>query len=124
MLFAANAILSQLRRRGMAKSAAPLVNEVFETLPLIQTAKISRFPLVALGREYWENLLDFVKDSMLAEHTLDNEELKSVYVTGASLDAVEYIWNISRYSLSAACVQVVLARAGHYRTSGMGEGVY
>jgi len=67
------------------------LDEVFETLTLIQTAKISRFPLVALGSKCWKNLLDFLKDFMLAEHTIDTEDLKSVYVTDAASDAVEYI---------------------------------
>ena len=69
---------------------ARLVNtldEVFETLTLIQAAKISRSPLVVLGSECWKNLLDFLKDFILVEHSIDTEDLKSVYVT----DAAEYI---------------------------------
>ncbi len=67
------------------------LDEVFETLTLIQTAKISRFPLVAVGSEYWESLIDFLKNSVLAEHTIDLEDLESIYVTDSSSEAVEYI---------------------------------
>ncbi len=67
------------------------LDEVFETLNLIQTAKISRFPLVALGSEYWGNLLDFLENSVLAEKTIDSDDLKSIYVTDTPSDAVEHI---------------------------------
>jgi len=36
------------------------LDEMFETITLIQTGKMERFPLVAMGQDYWDELLDFV----------------------------------------------------------------
>ena len=41
------------------------MDEVFETLTLIQTVKIKRFPLVVVGSDYWSHLAHFVEKTML-----------------------------------------------------------
>jgi hypothetical protein len=43
------------------------LDELFEALTLIQTAKISHFPVILYGHEYWRGLLDWVSESVL-EH--------------------------------------------------------
>ena len=39
-------------------------DELFEALTLIQTEKIGRFPIVLVGKEYWEGLVTWVKNMM------------------------------------------------------------
>jgi uncharacterized protein (TIGR00730 family) len=41
------------------------LDEIFETLNLIETAKIRRFPLVLMGEEYWREMNDFVQHKLL-----------------------------------------------------------
>jgi uncharacterized protein (TIGR00730 family) len=57
------------------------MDEVFETVTLIQTGKIRHFPLVLLGESYWQPLIDFLRDRMLAEKTITPEDLERIVLT-------------------------------------------
>jgi uncharacterized protein (TIGR00730 family) len=48
------------------------LDELFEALTLVQTRKISPFPIIMVGREYWENVIDF--ESLLDEGVIDHED--------------------------------------------------
>ncbi|QSE98321.1 LOG family protein [Fulvivirga lutea] len=50
------------------------LDELFEALTLIQTKKIGRFPIVLVGKAYWGGLIDWIKETMLAEERNINEE--------------------------------------------------
>ena len=67
-------------------------DELFEALTLIQTEKIGKFPIVLVGKEYWEGLIRWVKDVMLDEEkniSIDDMELFTVVDTAD--DAVKHI---------------------------------
>jgi uncharacterized protein (TIGR00730 family) len=57
------------------------MDEVFETVTLIQTGKIRHFPLVLIGESYWRPLLDFLRDRMVAERTIAQEDLERLVLT-------------------------------------------
>ena len=42
------------------------LDELFESLTLIQTGKVKRFPVVLYGSEYWSGLLDWMREHLLA----------------------------------------------------------
>jgi len=44
------------------------MDEMFEALTLIQTEKIGEFPIVMVGKSYWEGLVKWIKDVMLQQH--------------------------------------------------------
>lgn len=67
------------------------LDEVFETLTLVQTGKIAAFPIVAMGTEYWRPLLDFFRNSLVVEETIDPADVDLVYLTDDPADAVDYI---------------------------------
>jgi uncharacterized protein (TIGR00730 family) len=50
-------------------------DELFESLNLIQTLKIPKFPVVLVGKEFWQGLTDYLKNFSIKEGCLDNEEL-------------------------------------------------
>ena len=66
------------------------LDEIFETLTLIQTGKVARFPMVAMGTDYWEKLIDFARTRMLEEGTIAEDEV-DVFSTDGPEEAVAHI---------------------------------
>ena len=71
------------------------LDEIFETATLIQTAKISRFPLVLMVKDFWRPLLDFMAERLVNGHTIDQEDLDRLIVTDSAKEAVERITAIA-----------------------------
>jgi len=69
------------------------MDEIFETATLIQTGKMSSFPMVAMGTDYWAELIDFIQKAMLAQGTIRADEVE-VHQTDSPTDAVIYIDNM------------------------------
>jgi uncharacterized protein (TIGR00730 family) len=63
------------------------LDELFEALTLVQTRKINRFPIVLIGSKYWNGLLDWIKDTQLAEGTISPEDLNLLIVTDSVQEA-------------------------------------
>jgi uncharacterized protein (TIGR00730 family) len=57
------------------------LDEVFETVTLMQTEKIKKFPIVAMGGEFWQKLGRFIQDSMLVEGTISPEDIDLIHLT-------------------------------------------
>jgi uncharacterized protein (TIGR00730 family) len=57
------------------------LDEIFELAVLIQTEKIKRFPIVLIGRDFWEPLLEFLRERPLAEGTITGADLHLLQVT-------------------------------------------
>ncbi len=77
-------------------------DELFEALTLIQTEKIGRFPIILVGKEYWEDLVKWIKKVMLEEHkNVSPEDLELFQVADNAEDAVNKIDQFySKYLLS------------------------
>ena len=67
------------------------LDEVFETITLIQTGKIRDFPVVLMGVDYWKPLLEFIRSRMLAERTISPEDLDLLICTDSPEEAVDRI---------------------------------
>ncbi|HEX2929014.1 MAG TPA: TIGR00730 family Rossman fold protein [Candidatus Binatia bacterium] len=70
------------------------LDEIFETATLIQTAKIREFPLVLMVREFWRPMLDFLRERMVAEKTIDQADVDRLIVTDSAGEAVEAITDV------------------------------
>lgn len=70
------------------------LDEIFETATLIQTGKIRNFPLVLLGRDYWEPLMGYLRDPMLREKCIDAEDLDRILVTDSPHEAVAFVHDV------------------------------
>jgi hypothetical protein len=66
------------------------LDEAFEVLTLMQTGKLAAFPVVLLGREYWEPVRRLI-DHLLAVHTIDAGDLALLRFTDDPVEAVELI---------------------------------
>jgi hypothetical protein len=51
------------------------LDELFEALTLIQTKKIRHFPVILYGRDYWQGLVDWVRDTVLARTNITAADL-------------------------------------------------
>ena len=54
------------------------LDETFELLTLIQTGKAPRYPLVLVGADYWDKILDWIREHLLAEGRISPEDLNLV----------------------------------------------
>jgi uncharacterized protein (TIGR00730 family) len=57
------------------------LDELFESLTLIQTGKIRNFPVIFVGREYWRGLLEWIVDRPLGENKISAEDLQLYTLT-------------------------------------------
>jgi uncharacterized protein (TIGR00730 family) len=76
--------------------------EVFETLTLIQTNKMTDFPVVLMGSDYWQPLLEWLRQKMVAERTIGVEDLGLLRVTDSVEEAVTLITERTIESASRA----------------------
>jgi hypothetical protein len=77
------------------------IDELFESLTLVQTNKIAEFPVVLVGREYWEGLIDWIKKTMLhEEHNINESDLDLFKIVDTADEAVKHIVDFySKYML-------------------------
>jgi uncharacterized protein (TIGR00730 family) len=64
------------------------LDELFEALTLVQTRKVTRFPIVLVGSEYWAGLLSWMKDVCLADGKISQTDLEMMTVTDDIDEAV------------------------------------
>jgi len=68
------------------------LDELFEAITLIQTQKIGKFPIVLVGKTYWEGLLVWIKEVMLAkEQNISIDDLDLFNVVDTPAEAVDII---------------------------------
>jgi uncharacterized protein (TIGR00730 family) len=67
------------------------LDELFETLVLIQTKKIKDFPVVLVGRDYWAPLTDLISERLLPSQTISAGDIKLLSVTDSPEEAVALI---------------------------------
>lgn len=64
------------------------LDELFEAMTLVQTQKITSFPIVLLGSAYWGGLIDWLRDTVLAERRISQSDLDALLVTDDVDEAV------------------------------------
>ena len=69
------------------------MDELFESLTLIQTGKVRDFPVVLFGREYWQGLLDWLENTMAADGKIQPEDLNLLVVTDSPQEAADVVLN-------------------------------
>ena len=67
------------------------LDELFETITLVQTGHLRPLPIVLVGKDYWKGLLKWVKKTMLEDGKISKEDLKLFKVVDTAEEAFEYI---------------------------------
>jgi len=67
------------------------LDEIFEALTLIQTKRIKPFPVILVGSDYWNGLLDWIKNTLLTRKLISPEDLGLITVLDKPEDVVKTI---------------------------------
>lgn len=67
------------------------MDELFEAITLIQTNKMIKFPIVLVGKNYWSGLLDWIKQTLLIEGNINEEDMDLFKLVDSAEEAVSVI---------------------------------
>jgi uncharacterized protein (TIGR00730 family) len=67
------------------------LDEMFEALTLVQTRKVTRFPVILFGEQYWSGLLDWLRGTVLLEGKVGAADLDLIHLTSSVDEAVRLI---------------------------------
>jgi len=67
------------------------MDELFEAITLVATGKITKFPIVLVGTAYWAGLIDWLRETMLAEGKISAEELTLFHIADTPDEVVKII---------------------------------
>jgi len=67
------------------------MDELFEAVTLIQTKRIRSFPLILMGSDYWQGLLDWMKKTMLQEGKILPADLELIQIIDDPDEVVKHI---------------------------------
>ncbi|MGW8378706.1 TIGR00730 family Rossman fold protein [Streptomyces sp. ODS28] len=67
------------------------LDELFEAMTLVQTKKVTRFPIVLFGTDYWKGLVDWVRDTLIAQGKAAPKDLDLFHLTDDVDEAVKLV---------------------------------
>ncbi|HET9757404.1 MAG TPA: TIGR00730 family Rossman fold protein [Candidatus Limnocylindrales bacterium] len=82
------------------------LDELFEALTLIQTKKVQDFPVILMGTDYWTGMVEWIRDSLLAEAAINPEDVDLLRLTDDPEEAATIIGAYrKRHRAAAAAVE-------------------
>jgi uncharacterized protein (TIGR00730 family) len=75
------------------------LDELFEAFTLIQTEKIQRFPIILVGSDYWRDLIEWIKNTLLKEKYISEEDLDLIEVVDTAEEVVTSLSNFHKKGL-------------------------
>ncbi len=67
------------------------LDELFEAFTLIQTEKVTRFPIILVGSSYWEGLMSWIENTLLKEKNISPEDLSLIEVVDTAEEVKQCI---------------------------------
>ncbi|GHG47176.1 cytokinin riboside 5'-monophosphate phosphoribohydrolase [Sinomonas cellulolyticus] len=67
------------------------LDELFEAMVLVQTGKVTQFPIVLLGTEFWNPLVDWIRATLVGEGMISASDLDLISVVDSPEDAVDRV---------------------------------
>ena len=71
------------------------LDELFEAVTLVQTQKVTSFPIVLLGVDYWSGLIDWLRRSALAHGTISEADIDLIHLTDDPAEAVRIVSTVA-----------------------------
>jgi uncharacterized protein (TIGR00730 family) len=72
------------------------LDELFESLTLIQTGKVQRFPVILFGRDYWQGLLSWLRERLVGEGKIDPADLELMALTDSTEEVCRHLLDCYR----------------------------
>jgi hypothetical protein len=82
------------------------LDELFEALTLVQTQKVTQFPVVLVGTAYWSGLIDWIRGALLEGGKISPADLELVDVTDDPAEAVRIVRDAERDRRSSERAEV------------------
>lgn len=67
------------------------MDELFETLTLVQTHKVHPFPIVLVGTDYWGGLIDWIRDTMARDGKIAETDIDLMFVTDEPQEVLRHL---------------------------------
>ncbi len=68
------------------------LDEFFESMTLIQTEKIEPFPVICIGKDYWQGMVDWLRETVLQGHeNIDPDDMQRFLVTDDIEEAIQVV---------------------------------
>jgi hypothetical protein len=67
------------------------LDELFEAITLVQTKKVTRFPVILMGVDYWSGLIDWIRKTLLVDGKISESDLDLIQLTDDVEEAVQII---------------------------------
>jgi uncharacterized protein (TIGR00730 family) len=67
------------------------LDELFEALTLIQTGKVSNFPVILFGKSYWQGMVDWLRQTVVGAGNVSPPDLDLFHVTDDPREAVKFV---------------------------------
>jgi uncharacterized protein (TIGR00730 family) len=72
------------------------LDEMMETLTLIQTDKINRIPLVVVGKKFWTPLLEWFETTLIDEVKINASDMQYIKLVDSSEEAMNHILEVHK----------------------------
>lgn len=72
------------------------LDEMFEAMTLVQTQKVTNYPIVLVGRSYWEPLRDWLRDTVLSERMISEQDVDRMHIVDTADEALAFLLGAHR----------------------------
>ncbi|MCG8635789.1 MAG: TIGR00730 family Rossman fold protein [Desulfobacterales bacterium] len=69
------------------------LDELFETLTLVQTGRIRNMPVILMGTDFWAGLLDWIRDRLVSDRLISPEDIDLFHLVDTPEAALEVVQN-------------------------------
>jgi uncharacterized protein (TIGR00730 family) len=67
------------------------LDELFEAITLVQTEKVNKFPIILVGKSYWEGLYQWIKDTLVEQQAISPEDLDLVEMVDTEDEVIQIL---------------------------------